>query len=408
MSLTLNAVFEQYFSHVKFDAKLAKAVYKYQIGYVNKNHEHLEFFGSNLLGVHVVRFKDSDVAKLYDEVFDVDYLSLTEAIRQLDTITHEWKVTGDILNLTLTYVIHKFLTSGIMNEAQRKRAAYDTALIFFYRCIAALLSYYFKYPCDHKIAQAAYANLSNKYLIKKLGSWHKVMDYRANDLIDKNSIHYEQLLRFNDDTKITYIISDAQGRIRDLIKNYYSEFKKVHTEGDRIATTSGTFLDIEGNETVKEKTKSTEGYISYMRSIINDKHSFKKENLIGIISRINTNTSTRMIKFILGWLSDNYSNNKYHNDIDEFLSLTIVHSLYLIENNLKPRNLRDYPHILGGLKSLYLATRSTDVELERIRELGEKLIKTSLNNDISLSLLLSTRTSIILYITLRALVGKNS
>lgn len=405
MQVYLADVFDEYFKNVKFDNKLARGLYLYQIGYINRNREYLEFFGGNLLGVQVVRFKDSDVLKLYEEVLDIDYLQLSKDISKVTTINHDYKVSSDVLNLTCMYLIHKFLTSKVINDKDKQRAAYDCALIFFYRCTAALLSYYFRYPSDPKIAQLAYANLSNKYLIKKLGSWHKVMDYRANDLINKESIHYKKLLTFNDDAATVYAINDAQGRIRDLIKNYYAEFAKVHVDGKSISTTSSTFLDAEGEETIKEKTKSVESYISYIRNTLIDKNSFINDELLSVINRINTNTSYRMIKSTLSWMVEEY-NSKNHTLIDDFVTSTIIYSFFLLNDNENITNLRDYPKILTTLKNLYLSTRSTDEDLIKIRELGEKVVTLSNKSKLSNSLVYSTRTSLILYITLRALVGK--
>lgn len=405
MSITLAQVFDEHLKHVKFDGKLAKALYQYQIGYINRNHEHLEFFGSNLLGAHVVRFKDSDVLKLFDEILNVDFYHLTEEVRKVDTINHDFKISGDVFNLTCMYLIHGFLSSSVLGDTQRRRAAYDVGLIFFYRCIAAILSYYFRYPADPKIAQAAYAKLSNKYLIKKLGSWHKVMEYRSEDLIAKDGLHFKKLVSFNDDLSIVYAINDSQGRVRDLVKNYYAEFKKVHTEGANIATTSSTYFDAEGEETLKEKTKSVEAYVGYIRRAIADKNTFIKDDLVTVITKINSNTSFRMVKHSLGWLCDNYSDPKFSKDIDDFTSLLIVQSMFLIQHNVEVKHLRDYPYILSSLKNLYLSTRSNDPDLIKVRDMGEKLVIKA-NGKISNSLALSTRTSLILYITLRALVGQ--
>lgn len=404
MAITLKEVFDEHFVNVKFDKALAKEIYRYQIGYINRNHEHLEFFGSNLLGVHTVRFKDADVIRLYDEVLDIDYYELVEAIRTVTTINHDFKVSGDVFNLTCMYMLHRFLTSPILGEKERDRASYDMALIFFYRCIAALLSAYFRYPADPKIAQEAYANLSNKYLIKRLGSWHKVMDYRAKDLVGRQSIHYKNLLKFTDDTATVYAINDAQGRIRDLIKNYYAEFKKVHSEGGGIGTTAGTYIDAEGEETTKEKTKSVEAYINYLRHAVVDKQTFIQDELVRIVSKVNTNTSIRMVKATLTWLCDNYSHPSEHKEIDEFIALVGVHSMFLIRHNIGVEHIHDYPYILTNIKNLYLSSRSTDPELDRIRVLGEILIKKA-NGKINQSLSMATRTSIIMYITLRMLIG---
>lgn len=405
---TLKAVFDEHFTQVKFDSRLAKALYQYQLNYINSNHEHLQFFGSNLLGAHVVRFKDSDVNRLFNEVLDVDLIDLTADIRKLDTINHTWKVTGDITNLTLMYVIHRFLNAELLSQEARTRAAYDTALIFFYRCVAALISYFFKYPSDPKVAQMAYANLSNKFLIKKLGSWHKVMEYRAEDLTDVKGIHYRNLARFLEDELVIYAISDGQGRIRDLIKNYYAVFEAARVEGASIGSTSSTYLDADGEETIKEKTKSTEAYVTYMRNIVTDRHTFVKDNLISIVMNINANSSFRIVKGTLNWMSEHTGNPKLSKMIDEFVSLVVVQSMFMIQNNMQSKHLRDYPYILITLKNLYLSTRTTDPEIDRIRELGLKIVHEANGKHISDALAFATRTSLLLYISLRSLVGQNA
>lgn len=404
--LTLSEVFNEHFQHVKFDKKLTKALYHYQVNYISQNREHIEFFGSNLLGVHVVRFKDSDVLKFYD-LLDVDYYALVSAIRKVTTINHEYKVSGDVFNLTCMYLLYRVINSRDLADTDRLRGEYDIGLIFFYRCIAAILSYYFRYPADPKIAQSAYAKLSNKFLIKKLGSWHKVMEYRSKDLVDPKGNHFKQLSAFNDDLGIVYAINDSQGRIRDLVKNYYAEFMKVHNEGESIGTTSGTYIDAEGEETIREKTKSVEAYVGYIRHTVIDANSFIKDELINVIVNINSNTSFRMIRQILLWISEHYNDGKKHQTIDDFLKLVVVHSFYLIQHNISSTNTRDYAHILHNLKNLYLSTRSTDPELAKIRELGDQIISEANNKSISSSLSLSSRTSIILYITLRALIKES-
>ena len=406
MIITLAEVFESNFKQVRFDSKLAKAIYHYQIKYVNTNREYLDFFGGNLLGVHPIRFKDSDIARLFNDVLDVDFIKLSQDTKTVSAINQEFKVSSDVFNLTIMFLIHKFLTSKQINDKDRQRAAYDSALLFFYRTIAALVADRFKYQSDPKLAQMAYANLSNKYLIKRLGSWHAVMDYRAKDLIDRQGIHYQKLVSFNDDFGIVYAVNDSQGRLRDLFKNYYNELKKVGESGSRIGTTSSVFLDLEGKENIKEKTRSVESYVNYVKELVVDEHSFIKDDLISVIIDINSNTSFRMVKSVLSWLSMNYSHGKYHKDIDLFLTTVVVHSFHLLHNSIHATNLRDYPTLLTKLKNLYLSTRSTDKDLVLIRDLGEKLIKAR-GEHISESLLLSTRTSIILYITLRALVGIN-
>ena len=404
--LTLAEVFDRHFEGVKFDGKLAAAVYKFQIGYINANRDHLQFFGGNLLGVQVIRFKDSDVLRFIEQIFNVDYVTLVQDIRQVTTIDHEFKVSGDIFNLTTMYIIHRFLTNGTLPKTVRETAAYNVSLIFFYRCIAALMSYYFRYPADEKIAQKAYANLSNKFLIKKLGSWVKVMEYRAKDMIDEEGLHRKTLEMFNDDSKVVYVLSDSQGRIRDLVKNYYGEFIKVHENGESIGVSSSLIIDVDGEENFKEKTKSVDAYVTYARQLITDRRGFIRDDLINVVSKINTNSSFRMIKHTIGWMFEAYSKPKEHKLIDEFMGLVIVQAMYMIENNIDRTRRKDYAYVLSQLKNLFLSTRSLDPELERLRDMGEDIVLQANGKNLSDGLKYATRTSIILYIALRVLSGK--
>lgn len=408
MEKQLKEVLDEHFSHVKFDKKLMEVVCRFQFEYINGTSERLDFFSGNLLGAHIVRFTDADVQKFFDRVIDVDRERLSDDIDHCPAINPKFIVSSDRLNITLFYVMHRFLTSPLLKPELAAKAAHFTALIFFYRCLAAILSDWFKFPADEEICKLAYSKLSMKFLIKKLGSWLKVCEYRANSLLDKEEgIHFGNIVKFTDDLSIVYAMNDSQGRIRELLKDYYAVFEKVRVSGDSIATTSSVYTDAEGEDTVKEKLKSIESMVIYAKHIIISRDDFVVDRIVSIIANTNSNTSFRMVRETLYWLSAQYNDRKYHNDIDEFLGLVIVYSMHLLENNPNIPHMRDYPKILVELKNLYLSTRSTDQDLIRIRELGEKLVKASSHKKLSDGLVSSTRTSVILYIILRVLLGSH-
>ena len=406
MRLTLLEAFTELFGHIKFDEALAKGLYNYRVGYVTQNREHMEFFGGNLLGVNIVRFKDSDVNRFFD-MFGLDYPDVHSDVRQVTTIDHSYKVGSDPMNLTIIYLMHRFTNSRDCNEATRKKALKDLALIFFYRCAAILISANFHYPADPKVAQMAYANLSQKYLIKKLGSWNKVMEYRADALLGNDSPHLQTFKQFNDDVKVQYAVTDSQGRIREMFKGYYSEFMMVHEEGKSIAVQKSTVMDAEGEESIREKTTGPENFVFYMRDIIGDLPTFVREDLLGIVSRNNSNTSGRAIRSTLEWLSEASRQPKHHKLVDDFITRTIVQAVYFMEYNVEPNKRRDLSYVLTQLKNLFLSTRSVDPDLATVRELGEKILGLA-NGKMSSSLMMATRTAVIMYICLRALVGKNT
>lgn len=404
--ITLIDVLDDHFSALKIDKKFISDAYRFQVAFLNRDAEHLGFFGSNLIGVHSIRWRTSDTLKFYKDVCNTDFTGIERDLRTVTTIEQDFNISSDPLNLTMMYLIHRILTSPSLTKQQRERGAYDMALIFFYRCIAIRQSEYFHFPADHKVAQAAYANLSNKFLIKKLGSWRAVMEYRAKDLLDDKGLHYDSLVAFTDDLRITYAISDSEGRIRDLYKNYCREFHLASSTGQSVQSTSSTIVDGEGIEKLREKTKSTEQYVNYIRQAVLDANGFVNAELVRVITDINTNTSQRMVTASLVWLSNSYSDAKWHKKIDDWLSLVVVHSLHLL-NEMGEGDTRDYPTMLVNLKNLYLSTRSVDNELTKIRKLGDELIYAA-NGKVNNSLAMATRTALILYVTLRALVAGSS
>lgn len=411
MSETLLTVFDRHFEKVKFDGKLARLVYRYHISMSTKNPEHIQFFGGNLLGVNTLRYTPKDVKNFFDQVLDIDYSLLEADIRQLNTIYHGNSISGDILNLTLFYMIHRWYTTPDLNQKARMQSAYDTALIFCYRCTFAMTNNFFKYPADPKVAQAAYANLSNKHLIKRKGSWKKLCEYRATRIVEEKTakgepgLNYARLYLFTDDIEVTDMIQDSAGRFKSIFMQYYHEFDLVHKDGKSIGSTSATIKDADGEMVLREKTQGTEVYVAFIRGLINDPSGFIDNDLVTVVADMNGNTSYRMVNETLHWLANAYHDIKYTQAVDKFVTDVVVQGMFYIEHNIPLGRRKDLPYILVTLRNLFLSTRSTDPQLLSIRKQGEKLVYAN-NRKISSSLMMATRTAIILYIILRALVGQ--
>jgi hypothetical protein len=398
---TLKEVFDDYCSHLKFDQALANAFYKLQLKFINKNAEHMAFFGGNTTGVQVVRFTERDFSVFFDDVVEIDALSLKEKIKEVEAINQNFKVSSDTFNLTCMYLIHRFLTSPSLDTKRRERAAVDVALLFNYRCITAIMANSFRYPADPKLAQATYANLSYRFLIKKLGSWQEVMAFRSQEMIDPEGLHRKAFVKYNDDFAIVYAINDSQGRIRDMVKNIYSEMMKAKSEGDRIYTSSSTMIDADGAEILKDKVHGLASYTGYINSVIQDKNSFIKQELISIIVKMMHTMQDRGFVSVLEWLSDNVGTAE-HKEIDELVNLIMVHSYnYLLANGRVLKNSKDIAGILGKLKGIYISSRSTDEDLLKMRVIGSAIVTKSIGktNDQAVA---AIRTGIFLYVCLRA------
>ena len=400
MESNLRYTFDEVFAHVKFDYKLQKAIHSLQVGFVNKNEEHMHFFGGCLLGVQVVRF----TAKNNDDIFDtlgVDEESLTAKVRMITTINHDFVVSSDILNLTLMYCVYRFKASLALNRDARELGARDCLLLFLYRCMTSLLSNYFKYPADPKIAQATYNTLSNKYLIKKMGSWQEVFLYRANEALNDEGIHGITFNKFDSDEGIVITINDIRNRIKDMVKNIYAVFKKVHVSGEKVHTTTATGIDSEGIDIIKDRLNGPDIYNAYIMKILADKNSFIKEELLAVIDGIQPNSQLKALRHTLEWLSVHIHHE--HTDlVEKFIKLVLTYTIqYLYSNEIVLKQYNDMLSLTVAIKNLYMSSRASDESLLEIRELGKHIVVYSENisNEQNIA---TIRNGVILYICLRA------
>lgn len=386
-------------SHVEFDIAMAKRVRDFKLAFINKNSDHIDFFGGNLMGVQVVRFTPQDKDNFFTDVVGLNEFNLEDALYKVTVIKADRHVSGDIFNHTCIWMIHKFLQSNL-NSTIKKEAVLDTALILYYRFLTSLTYRYFKYPADPEIAAATYAQLSNKFAIKQLGTWQAVLEDRCHKLTDENSIHYKALLQYEDDLKIIYIINDSQGRIRDMMKNIYSVFIEVHKKGTRIKTTS-LLTEYEGEQVLRDKTKSLLVYTRYMHSIINDKYSFIKQEILDLLEKIVHTAPPRLVKDTLHWCINNYQHTSTK-DVENLIDKTLVHSFAYLENNRNvAKENNDLTLLVSRLKGVYMSSRSTDPDLIEIRNIAEKIVKKATQTRTESSIA-SVRTTLLLYIVIRA------
>lgn len=394
----LKSFFETTFPSLVATKELANRLLDFQIRFVTKNQDHMEFFGGNLTGVHIVRFTPSDMDKFFLDVLDIEEEEVKEGLFALPGVNKKHKVASDPFNNVCMYLIHIFLSSKLP-ENVKKIGAVSTALILNYRYITSRLFRGFKYPADPQTAIAAYAALNNKFILKRLGTWHAVLEDRTKDLVQEDGLHYKVLLNFTDDKKIKYAITDTQGRVREIFKNVYGEFVKIHERGKKIRATSSTF-EFEGEEMLKDKTNGLLAYIHYANSIVEDKNSIIKQEIIDAVCDIVKTASPILLEQTLQWISDNakFTNQKI---IKEFIELVLVHSFkYLQDNKNVVSRSTDLLSLAIILKGVYTSSRSSDEDLYKLRNLGEKIIKkTGLIK--SPSMLASVRTVLMLYIVIR-------
>ena len=394
----IRAFFDGHYKHVKVDKKLAYSLHKYRISYSIKNHE---FFSGVVLGTVPLYFKDSDVNTLYRNMLDILPITITKDYGSCPSIP-PYKITGDLYNLSLFWLIHKFISSKLPAKVKMD-GAIECMLLFNYRTIAALSSNGFRYLADPAAATAAYEKLSNRFILKQTKSWEGYMQYRATNVITTESVHWKNLMTMADDKKFLYAISDSQGRIADTFKQIYRVYVSVLENNDSIVSTSTVdeafgekdIVGIYGNDATK---------IQAVVNASNNPTNFYKVEIADILTQL----YPVITKSNLATLLRDYSKNtmgRYSKMINSFTSDALVWVYqYLSTSALAPSEKKRLPIVLSYVRRAISSSRSTDPSLLKLRDDGYVLINRLIKTDKQTTL--TYRTVLILYLFMYSIVSE--
>lgn len=409
MSSQIKKVLDAHFAHLPIDNKLLMRILQYEKSFINKNEDHITFFGGHLMGVQVVRFDPRDRAYWFDEVLELNEISLQEDLYALKDpedakgidplIDPEFNVRSDVMNITCGYLVYRFLTSGALPRDKQVAGAEVVLRVLLYKFLTSLLWNYFKFPANPAVAEATYNSLSLKFGLKKNGNWKKYLDERAHLTVGPQGTHYKTLTKMDDDEKFLYFIGDTQGRIRGTVKSIYAIFDRMNKAGARISSTSG-LMEFEGEVILKDKSHTYQQEIRYIHTVVSDRGSFIKPELLHLIEKGMSGASPEMLEKTLQWMSDNSGYGK-DDIVNDLLRKTVIYSFnYLTQNPKLIKGKRDISGILHRLRGSFTSSRSTDEDLTELREMAEKIagVATQSRND---TVKKSVRTAVLLYIMAR-------
>lgn len=401
MSLTIKDVFTSVGKDVTIDAALLKRIHAYQTGFVNRNPDHIAFFGGNLMGVHTMRFRPVDRENWFNEVLLMDEQAVIDGIAEVKAIDSNWKRANDVMNLACVWLLHALLKAPHLTAKQKETACMDVVLILQYKFLGSLMAWYFRYPADEATMQATYARLSRKYALKAAGSWSNLLHQRAAEILRSSSIHHRTYTEFNRDESIIYMVSDIQGRLREIVKSMTAVFYQVREEGARISS-ENSVIDIDGAMVLKDKTRNYSTMIRYAHNIVGNKNSFVRPELVRVISDVMPTAPERQLVEALEWMSVNHKSREMDR-IDKLISETLIYAfnLMLAERTLSARS-TDPSALLQRLRGLYTASRMSDTTLLLTKSLAEEIVAKAVSSR-NPATIASVRTSVQLYIVLRTL-----
>lgn len=399
MALTIKQVFESVTSDIVIDSAFVKRIHAFERSIVNYNEDNIEFFGGVLFGVKPMRYRTTDRDRWFNEVVEVDDLALEDGIAKVPTIDPSWKRANDVYNLCCVWAVSAIYNSPHLSAAEKKQGMIDCMLVLQYKFMGSLMAHYFKYPADEEVMLKVYASLNYKYAIKSAGSIYNMLLNRAEDILSPNSIHKRAWTTLEGD--VVYMVSDIQGRLRDIVKGIWKVFDQMRQTGARIGTDK-TVLEIDGSSVLLDKVKAQPTYIRYINEIVTDRKSFIKSDLLQVIANAMHTMPPKQLEETLEWMSVNHR-TKIGEDVELLLNETMLYAFELIaQNRTIFASSGAMAALLEKLRAMYRTARMSHPGLIKCRDLADRIVRKAIKsrNDTVIS---SVRTGLQMYIVLRAL-----
>lgn len=404
--------FDRVAKDVRIDAALLRRIHEYERAFVNRNNDHVEFFGGNLMGVNPIRFRSIDRDDWFTDVIQIDELELRDALDDLPAMNSQW-VGGvrasDVMNISCIWLLHAIGKSAHLSVQERKEGMVDTLLVLQYKFLSSLMAHYYPYPADKSTMEAAYAAMTLRYALKKAGSWNVMLRERAEEVISSTGIHKATYTKFNNDKDIGNMIQDIQGRLRKIVQSMTNLFYETRSKGGKIGIDKA-IDSIDGEQFLKDKSRHYSTYLRYIHTVADDPRSFIRQELIDLVHDLHSTLDPRRLFEALEWCSVNHREviprwepkvkGAY---VEGFFDEVLLYVFSLMSN--KQANITKGSGIgplLAQLRTLYMASRMSDPSLLKAKEMADNIINASINSR-NASVAASTRTGLQLYIVLRTL-----
>lgn len=399
----IKKIMQEELQHLRVDKKLANDIAYYLKSYINRNEEHVNFFGGNLTGVNKITFSSEDRNFWLIDLLNLDDKIVKNRVRQLEHIGDNWVRGTDALNLGLLYLIHLFHHSKL-DEKTKRQAILDCLVVIQIKFLSSLLHGYFSYPCSEALALAVYEELSRKFYIKKYGTWLKILEARAEDIYTKGEIHYKTIETYESDENIQYFITDVQTRIKSMVLNIFEVTMRLKEKGVGVGK-SNMLVEQFGKIEVRDIERHFDEYLTYLYDIMQEPRAFIKAELIEIITDSITTMPGKLLNDCLVVISTMSQNDdrKLSENVREVM---IYFFDYLKKNNRSVEDMSNLGQLVLQLKSLFTASKTNSSAVIKLRDYFDNLVKKNIKNK-NPATISGVRTGIVLYLILRTLTKQH-
>ena len=400
MESNYKQIVEKYTTEVKVDNALAQRLNRFVNNFINKDEDHINFFGSNLTGVYSIYFTTLDKNELMiDVIGNVNDGAIRREIKALPYVGSTWVVATEPVTVVCIYLVYRFYNSTLPQKV-KEQAMLDCAMIVHFKFITSLMNHYFQYNIPMATALASYSALSRKFTLKDEGTWYKTLKRRCEDFLFNQDSWREQIHTFEPDEELIKMFSDLQVRMRSMVKNIAEVTYRLHSAGVGVDSESSTIETDDGLK-VRDVQRLHSVYKDYLMATVVEPRALIKSELVHIIGEAITTMPESPVFQILTYLSELVRTNdrNAYKLIDESMMFLFN---YLQHEGKQDNSLSNITLLLEKLKNLLTASKTKDHTILELRRLSEKVVLkgSPIRNKAAVS---GLKTGLILYLILRAI-----
>ena len=304
----IKEAFEKAFP-IEISTQLAVAITRFVMEY-EMHDTNMQAFSSPFLGLWKCYFKDSDRSGFFDLFFSgISTATIKKTISTIPSINTEFKVISDPFNLFCVYVVYRIGASKLP-QVVKYNAQFAVLKLLQYKFFTSIVSFRYRFRPQEAAMHATYEQLTERFDVKKYGSWKAVIEKRVQEMLDDTSIHKQALTTFTDDKAVLYFISDFETRIRNQINVFTAEFMRVKDSRDLIGSYSSIATDGEGEKVLLAQEDKLESAILQLYNTALVTARFLDDQAIRIVASQFTAISNQQFRRVLISFSE-YAVRKY-------------------------------------------------------------------------------------------------
>lgn len=246
--------------------------------------DHPQVLNTPYLGMGNMFFTESHQNEVFD-IFNIDRKAFSDDIEIIETIDTSRYVSSDPFNIMIVWVAH-LISNSKLTQQMKHQGMVTLFKILHYKFFTSLVNRRFPHKANEGIMRATIESLSNKFEIVSLGTWKRVIESRAEDIVSERSIHINSIREFKDDKKILYVITDAQTRLRDRIHLITARFHEIKDEGKAISTYTAV-TTVGGDKILKDTSGALSAMVSNISHNILSSQQFIDNEAIKLLCGLN-------------------------------------------------------------------------------------------------------------------------